>query len=233
MEDRRRPSSRITDDYEDLPTERKSPGKEKGQRESIAATAENVAERAKEFLTWTFTDVFDWNPRYLKSVRGILNICEVALSMLVMALVASACQMQPWVDSRSFGFYCKSSDTFLFMVSSSAFLSSFLMLVCCMLSKKTESRMLSTSYEVSFYIFYSVLYFLSAVALTSSVINRNRGKYSPEESYNNTLAGGIFGIVNFIIYGFSATWFFIYHRNKKRQENSETDEVVEPREFAT
>ncbi|GIY62637.1 MARVEL domain-containing protein [Caerostris darwini] len=164
MEDRRRPSSRITDDYEDLPTERKSPGKEKGQRESIAATAENVAERAKEFLTWTFTDVFDWNPRYLKSVRGILNICEV---------------------------------------------------------------------EVSFYIFYSVLYFLSAVALTSSVINRNRGKYSPEESYNNTLAGGIFGIVNFIIYGFSATWFFIYHRNKKRQENSETDEVVEPREFAT
>ncbi|GIY57295.1 MARVEL domain-containing protein [Caerostris extrusa] len=70
-----------------------------------------------------------------------------ALSMLIMALVASACQMQPWVDSRSFGFYCKSSDTFLFMVSSSAFLSSFLMLVCCMLSKKTENRLLSTSYD--------------------------------------------------------------------------------------
>ncbi|GIY57294.1 hypothetical protein CEXT_526111 [Caerostris extrusa] len=74
MEDRRRPSSRTTDDNEDHPTERNSPGKEKGHRESMAATAENVAERAKEFLTWTFTDVFDWNPRYLKSIRGILNI---------------------------------------------------------------------------------------------------------------------------------------------------------------
>ncbi|GIY57296.1 hypothetical protein CEXT_526131 [Caerostris extrusa] len=62
---------------------------------------------------------------------------------------------------------------------------------------------------------------------------KQREKYSTEESYSNTLAGGVFGILNFIIYGFSATWFFIYHRNKERQEDSEADEVVEPREFQT
>ncbi|GBN35055.1 hypothetical protein AVEN_115608-1 [Araneus ventricosus] len=193
----------------------------KEEDSSVPVVATEVAERAREFLTWTFKDVFDWNPRYFQQIRGILNVVEVAMSMLVMSLIASACQMQPYVDTHASGFYCKSSDTFLFAVSTSAFLHSTLLMVCCMLSKKTESRLWSTSFEVTFYIFYALLYFMASVSLTSNVINRNKGKYQQEESYNNTLAGGVFGIFAFIIYGFSAAWFFFYHKNVAKQESSE------------
>ncbi|CAL1281212.1 unnamed protein product [Larinioides sclopetarius] len=202
------------------PSQTREAKKEEDQS-SVPVVATEVADRAREFLTWTFKDVFDWNPRYFKQIRGILNIVEVALNMLVMSLIASACQMQPYVEAKANGFYCKSSDTFLFVVATSAFLHSSLLLVCCMLSKKTESRLWSTSYEVTFYMFYAVLYFLSSVSLTSNVINRNKGKYQPEESYNTTLAGGVFGILTFLLYGISVGWFFIYHKNVAKQESSE------------
>ncbi|XP_055942331.1 uncharacterized protein LOC129972277 isoform X2 [Argiope bruennichi] len=198
----------------------------KKDESSLPVVGAEVAERAREFLTWTFKDVFDWNPRYFQQIRGILNIIEVILSMFVMSLIASACQMQPYVETRVTGFYCKSSDTFLFAVSTSAFLHSTLLMVCCLLSKKTESRLWSTSYEVTFYVFYSVLYFMSSVSLTSNVINRNKGKYEQEESYNNTLAGGVFGIFAFLVYGLSAAWFFIHHKNVAKQESSEPGSSV-------
>ncbi|KAF8787110.1 hypothetical protein HNY73_008738 [Argiope bruennichi] len=67
---------------------------------------------------------------------------------------------------------------------------------------------------------------MSSVSLTSNVINRNKGKYEQEESYNNTLAGGVFGIFAFLVYGLSAAWFFIHHKNVAKQESSEPGSSV-------
>ncbi|GFR03090.1 hypothetical protein TNCT_188852 [Trichonephila clavata] len=45
--------------------------------EGLPERAQVAVERAREFLAWTLKDVFDWNPQYLKELRGILNIIEV------------------------------------------------------------------------------------------------------------------------------------------------------------
>ncbi|GFT81177.1 MARVEL domain-containing protein [Nephila pilipes] len=183
--------------------------------EGLSERGAAVAGRAREFLEWTFRDVFDWNPQYLKGVRGILDVCEVAFGLLILCLVGSNCQnLASEANSEIGGFYCRNSDTFLFVVAASGFFASTLHLLCCLLSKKTDERLWATTYEMVFYIFYAAFFFFGGIAMTSSVSSRNSGQFKVEDGYNNAIGGGVLGIMNFIAYTGSAAWFFVQHKNK-------------------
>ncbi|GFR03088.1 MARVEL domain-containing protein [Trichonephila clavata] len=160
--------------------------------EGLPERAQVAVERAREFLAWTLKDVFDWNPQYLKELRGILNIIEVVVSLLIVSMIGNVCQSQATlVNEEIGGFYCRNTDTFLFSIGMASLLGSTLHLLCCALSKKTEDRLWGTSYEFVFYIFYSFFYFFAGIAATSNVINRNSGQMQVEEGYNNFIGGGV------------------------------------------
>ncbi|GFY78929.1 MARVEL domain-containing protein [Trichonephila inaurata madagascariensis] len=115
--------------------------------EGLPERAQVAVERGREFLAWALTDVFDWNPQYLKELRGILNIIEVVVSLLIVSMLGNVCQNQAtMINEEIGGFYCRNTDTFLFSIGMASLLGSTLHLLCCALSKKTEDRLWGTSY---------------------------------------------------------------------------------------
>lgn len=171
-----------------------------GRGESMVLTIRN----------WT-SDTFDFNADFLKSIRGILNVCHLIISLIAFSLLAAACQIAA-ADGAYAGFHCRSSDTYAFVVSCSSFIISVTFVTCCILSKITDQMMFKSAFEVTYYVVYCALFLTSSLTLLSSVYARNKGRYETEDKYGTTVAGSAFGIINSILYGASSIWFLVYHR---------------------
>ncbi|XP_035221570.1 uncharacterized protein LOC118194539 [Stegodyphus dumicola] len=160
--------------------------------------------------TLSVRDLFDWNPNYFKHTRGIINVITLVLNLIILIMISVACQLYTTRKLPEY-FLCYPADTFLFVVACSSFTNATLLVFCCVLSSKTNQVLYNTSYEIGYYAVYCVLYFASGVGLVSNVINRNKGHVTLEPHYTTTLAGGIIGIINCLLYGASAVWFVICH----------------------
>ncbi|XP_015912515.1 uncharacterized protein [Parasteatoda tepidariorum] len=172
----------------------------------------------EKFKHW-YADNFDINVGYLKSVRGILNICQVVLSLLVCSLLTNVCR-HTTTDGTSFpGFYCKSSDTFAFVIGCSAFIQSIIFVMCCFFSEKSANALYKTIYELTYYVAYSFLFLVSSLNLLSNVYSRNSTRYENERGYGTINAAAVLGLLACVSYGMSALCFLGYHKISQRPES--------------
>ncbi|KFM75455.1 hypothetical protein X975_23458, partial [Stegodyphus mimosarum] len=94
--------------------------------------------------TLSVRDLFDWNPDYFKHIRGIINVVTLVLNVIILTMLAVACQFYTTRKLPAY-FLCKPPDTFLFVVGCSSFINATLIVLCCVLSAKTNQMLYNTS----------------------------------------------------------------------------------------
>ncbi|KAG8181642.1 hypothetical protein JTE90_015284 [Oedothorax gibbosus] len=176
---------------------------------------ESVRSVTRRLLRWTAEDLFDWNPGYARTARGILTLLHIVLSAMVITMVGTGCSSGAFIysavsasfnsDNSASYFYCHSSAAFMFVVASSAIIQSTLLMACCLLSKKGDVIIHSAALELVYYIVFGLLFLFAGLALGSNLRTK-------QEGYSSLLAGGVFGLTNSILYFISAVWSFMYFK---------------------
>ncbi|KAG8196419.1 hypothetical protein JTE90_009051 [Oedothorax gibbosus] len=167
-------------------------------KEELEEAKETVRSVSSRFLKWTAEDVFDWNPDYAKTVRGILTLLQIVVSALVMIMVGSGCR-------KDNSFICHTSASFTFVVASAALIQSTLLVICCLLSKKGNSLIKASALELLYYVVFAIFYLLAGLVLETNLRHNDYGHHA-------ILAGGIFALTNCALYILSAIWSFLYFR---------------------
>ncbi|KAG8196418.1 hypothetical protein JTE90_009050 [Oedothorax gibbosus] len=220
-------------------TKLKSSSSKSDIEQGQSAEEEKKKSSSRRLLNWVSKDLFDWNPLYVKTFRGILHLLHVFLSALVMALVGSGCAHHPVATteapptspptteapttspptSTTTHFSCHSAAAFLFVVASAALIQSTLLLACRLLSKRGLAIVHATANELLYYLVFFLFFLIAGFSVVSNL--------DPEESgYKSIMIGGVFGITNSIMFLISAVWFFtFFYAGTRRLVTKEGDKT--------
>ncbi|XP_077271686.1 uncharacterized protein LOC143902556 isoform X1 [Temnothorax americanus] len=131
------------------------------------------------------------NTDYLKSWNGIFKLLQVVLGAICIGIIGS--------DYNSASCLCW-KECFFLIATSTFFIGTFIFLISYLVSPFTASVLPKTIHERLYHLFATVILFVASLILILEIHLANTEFYN----YNELLAASICGLINTLLYIFSA-----------------------------
>ncbi|KAG8196420.1 hypothetical protein JTE90_009052 [Oedothorax gibbosus] len=151
----------------------------------------------------------DLNLPFLQSVPGIFKIAHTTLGLICLIVIGCYVQFTHPITGSSLGLLCSKSDAYFLLVTYGCFVTSFLLLVCSIISYFTASFLPKTAFEFVYHLTACLMYLTASLTLLCVLLatNAETGGYR-EPGFDAKVAVSVLGIINSVLYGVSTYFSF-------------------------
>jgi len=138
------------------------------------------------------------NSGYLKTVPGLLKLGELILGIVTVGIVAYY-----YTNNYNVNFHGDLCDLFFFLMTTTFMICTFCLLLSCLVSWSTGGLISKTMFELIYHVVATILLLAASVNLLIKVSNMNAWNRQTKV-YDAYMAASIIGLVNTVLYLFSA-----------------------------